>query len=124
MADFVEVMKTSDITDGMMKRFVVEEQDIVVARVDGKYYAAQGRCPHMRGYLSRGKLNGTVVTCPIHGSRFDLKNGKVVRWVTGKGFMSLMGRLMSAMGAAAKSEKPLAVYEVKIDGERVMVKVT
>jgi 3-phenylpropionate/trans-cinnamate dioxygenase ferredoxin component len=122
MADFTEVMKTGDLTDGMMKRVVLGEQDIIIARVEGKFYAAQGRCPHMRAYLSRGKLNGTVVTCPLHGSRFDLKNGKVVRWVTGKGIMSTMGKLMSMLGIAAKSEKPLAVYEIKVDGERVMVK--
>jgi 3-phenylpropionate/trans-cinnamate dioxygenase ferredoxin component len=122
MADFTEVMKTGDLADGMMKRFLLNEKDIVIARVDGKYYAAQGRCPHMQGYLSRGKLNGTVVTCPVHGSRFDLKNGKVVRWVSGKGIMSMFGRLLSMMGIAARSEKPLAVYEVKVDGERVLVK--
>jgi 3-phenylpropionate/trans-cinnamate dioxygenase ferredoxin subunit len=123
MADFSEVMKAGDLTDGMMKRVVLGEQDIIIARVEGKFYAAQGRCPHMRAYLSRGKLNGTVVTCPLHGSRFDLKTGKVVRWVTGKGIMSMMGRLMSMLGVAAKSEKPLAIYELKIDGERVMVKI-
>jgi 3-phenylpropionate/trans-cinnamate dioxygenase ferredoxin subunit len=123
MADFSEVMKAGDLTDGMMKRVVLGEQDIIIARVEGKFYAAQGRCPHMRAYLSRGKLNGTAVTCPLHGSRFDLKTGKVVRWVTGKGIMSMMGRLMSMLGVAAKSEKPLAIYELKIDGERVMVKI-
>jgi len=35
----------------------------------------------------------------------------------------MMGRLMSMLGVAAKSEKPLAIYELKIDGERVMVKI-
>jgi nitrite reductase/ring-hydroxylating ferredoxin subunit len=58
----------------------------------------------------------------LHGSRFDLKNGKVVRWVAGKGFMSMLGRLLSMLGMAAKSEKPLAVYEIKVDAERVLVK--
>ena len=122
MADFMEVMKAGDLTDGMMKRVVLGEQDIIIARGEGKFYAAQGRCPHMGAYLSRGKLNGTVVTCPLHGSRFDLKNGKVVRWVAGKGFMSMMGRLLSMLGLAAKSEKPLAVYEIKVESERVLVK--
>ena len=106
MADFSEVMKAGDLTDGMMKRVVLGEQDIIIARVEGKFYAAQGRCPHMRAYLSRGKLNGTVVTCPLHGSRFDLKTGKVVRWVTGKGIMSMMGRLMSMLTCTAMAGAP------------------
>lgn len=77
----------------------------------------------MHAFLSRGILKGTIVTCPMHGSQFDLKDGKVVRWVTGSGIKSLIGKLMSMLGMAQKHEKPLAVYEVRIDGERVMAKI-
>jgi len=122
MADYTELEKTGNFTDGMMKGIKVEGNDILLARIEGKYYAAAGRCPHMKGYLSKGKLKGTIVTCPIHGSQFDLKTGKVVRWVAGSGFMSLMGRLMSMIGMAAAGEKPLAVYEVKVENDRIMVK--
>lgn len=123
MVDYIEVGRTNYLTDGSMVRVYIEGQDIVLARVDGKYYAAAGRCPHMRGFLSRGKLKGTVVTCPVHGSRFDLKEGRVVRWVEGSGYKSLIGKFMSFMGIAAKEAKPLAIYEVKIDGDRVMAKI-
>ena len=123
MADFIEVGKTNDLTDGTMKRVYLQGKDILLARVDGKYYAAAGRCPHMKGLLSRGKLKGTLVICPMHGSQFDLKDGKVVRWVEGSGIMSFMGKLMSAIGMAAKKGKPLAIYEVKIEDERVMAKI-
>jgi 3-phenylpropionate/trans-cinnamate dioxygenase ferredoxin subunit len=105
MADFSEVMKAGDLTDGMMKRVVLGEQDIIIARVEGKFYAAQGRCPHMRAYLSRGKLNGTVVTCPLHGSRFDLKTGKVVRWVAGKGIHVDDGQADVHAGSRGKIRK-------------------
>lgn len=123
MADFIEVAKTKDLSDGMMKLVLADGKDILLARVNGRFYATTGRCPHMGGLLSKGKLQGTVVTCPVHGSRFDLKDGKVVRWVQGAGIMSCFGRLMSMMGMAAKSEKLLTVYEVKIEDERVMVKI-
>jgi len=124
MADFTELCKTNELTDGTMKRVYMEGKDITVARVAGKYYAAAGRCPHMGGFLSRGNLKGTIVTCPIHGSQFDLKDGRVIRWVTGAGLMSPMGKMASMFGMAAKQQKSLAVYEVKIDGERVMAKIT
>jgi 3-phenylpropionate/trans-cinnamate dioxygenase ferredoxin component len=123
MVDFIEIGRTNDLSDGTMVRVYIERKDVVLARVDGKYYAAAGRCPHMRGFLSRGKLKGTVVTCPVHGSRFDLRDGRVVRWVEGSGYKSLIGKFMSAMGIAAKEEKPLAVYEVKVDGDRIMAKI-
>ena len=124
MADFIEVGKTIDLSDGTMKRVSVEGKDILLARINGKYYAAAGRCPHMKALLSKGTLKGTVVTCPMHGSQFDLKDGKVVRWVEGSGIMSFMGKLMSALGMAAKREKPLAIYEVKIEDDSVMAKIT
>jgi len=124
MADFSEVCRINDLTEGTMKRVSMQDKDILLARVEGKFYAADGRCPHMHAYLSRGTLNGTVVTCPLHGSQFDLKTGKVVRWVRGKGLISLIGKLMSCLGMASKKEKPLTIYEVKIEGDRVMAKIS
>jgi 3-phenylpropionate/trans-cinnamate dioxygenase ferredoxin component len=123
MADFIEIGKTDDLNDGKMKQVNLEGKEILMARVDGKYYATTGRCPHMQGYLAKGKLDGTIITCPVHGSQFDLKSGKVARWVEGKGFISFMGKLMSVIGLAAKKEKPLVIYEIKIDGDRVMAKI-
>jgi len=35
----------------------------------------------------------------------------------------MMGKLMSALGLAAKKEKPLTVYEVKIEGNRILAKI-
>jgi nitrite reductase/ring-hydroxylating ferredoxin subunit len=55
MADFVEVGKINDLNDGMMKRVYTDGKDILLARVNGKYYAAAGRCPHMKGMLANGK---------------------------------------------------------------------
>ena len=123
MADFVEIGKTSDLADGVMKTLKIEGKDILLANITGKYYAASGHCPHMKALLSKGKLKGTIITCPMHGSQFDLKTGKVVRWVTGSGFMSFIGKLMSMIGIAAKSEKPLAIYEVKVENDRIMVRI-
>jgi nitrite reductase/ring-hydroxylating ferredoxin subunit len=122
MAEFTEIAKTSELSDGMMKKYMVGDKDVLLARAQGKYYAAQGRCPHMRAYLSRGTLKGTIVTCPLHGSQFDLATGKVVRWVEGKGFTSSIGKLMSMLGIAAKHQTPLTIYTVKIEGDRISVK--
>jgi 3-phenylpropionate/trans-cinnamate dioxygenase ferredoxin subunit len=124
MADFTEIGKTNEIAPGMMNGVKVNGKDILIALVDGKYYAAAGHCPHMKAYLAKGKLNGTIVSCPLHGSQFDLKNGKPVRWVTGLGFMSFMGRLMSSLGMAAKKEQSLDVFEVKVEGERITAKIS
>ena len=41
----------------------------------------------MGGKLSQGKLEGTAVTCPRHGSQFDLTDGRVVRWLKESGLV-------------------------------------
>jgi 3-phenylpropionate/trans-cinnamate dioxygenase ferredoxin subunit len=123
MTDFVEIGKKGDLADGKMKEISVRGQNILLAFTGGKYYAAASRCTHIGGHLSKGKLEGTVVTCPLHGSQFDLKDGKVIRWVAGSGIMSTMGKTMSAIGIAAKTAVPLAIYETKMEGDKIFVKI-
>lgn len=113
MSKFIEVAKTGDLKSGTMKMVMAEGREILLVRVGDKYYAVDNRCPHMKGDLSQGKLEGTVVTCPRHGSQFDISNGQVVRW--------LKGGLMSKLGSALKMSKALKVYNVRIERDRVLV---
>ena len=116
MGDFVPVSTTKELEGGAMKEVTVKGREILLARVGGRYYAVGNRCPHMGGILSDGKLEGTVVTCPKHGSQFDLGDGHVVRWLRGSG-------LFSTLGKALKSPKTLAIYNVKVEGDRILVEI-
>ena len=51
---------------------------VAVARLDDtkEYVAFDPRCPHARGPLAEGKLHGSVIVCPWHFFRFDLRTGK------------------------------------------------
>ena len=113
MSKFTEVGKIEELKSGTMKMVIVEGQEILLARVGGEYFATDNRCSHMNGDLSQGKLEGTIVTCPRHGSQFDLTNGQVVRW--------LKGGLISKLGGALKPPKALRVYNVKVEGDKVLV---
>ena len=114
MAGLVQVGRTTDLEDGTMKELSVQGHEILPAKIGHSYYAADNRCPHMGGKLSRGKIKGTVVTCPRHGSQFDLKNGEVVCWLKGTG-------LLSKIGKALKQPQPLTTYSVTVEGDRVMI---
>jgi len=116
MGKFVEVGKKDDLANGTMKEVKVEGHDILLARVANKYYAIDNRCPHFGGNLSRGRLEGTVVTCPLHGSQFDITDGHVVRWLKGSGFLS-------AVGKALKGPEPIATYKIKVEDGRVSIEV-
>ena len=116
MGEFLEVMKADKLKTGKMKAVDVAGQELLLAKVKGTFYAARNRCPHMGAKLSEGKLDGTVVTCPRHGSQFDLATGQVARWLKGSGVVSALGKML-------KSPRSLEVYKVKVDGGMVMVKI-
>ncbi len=73
---FVEIGKASEISDGKMKHVEVDGKEVLIANVGGKFYAISDRCGHMNVLLSMGNLKGYTVTCPFHGSTFDINTGK------------------------------------------------
>ena len=72
------VGKVSDVAPGRLLAIDVEGKRVVVANVEGRFFAIGDRCTHRGCSLSDGELSGTVVTCPCHGGQFDLTNGEVV----------------------------------------------
>ena len=48
---------------------------IVVCRVAGKLHAIEDNCSHRDAKLSEGRFRGTLITCPLHGAQFDVRNG-------------------------------------------------
>ncbi len=73
-----EVAKLAEIPVGTMKRVRAFDRDVLLSNVAGTIYATQNNCGHMRASLARGTLEGTVVTCALHGAKFDVTNGKNV----------------------------------------------
>ena len=73
------MLKVEKFEDGEFKVFKARGKDIMVARVEGKYYAVEDKCTHMGCKLSEGTLNDDAIECPCHGSMFDLKTGKVLK---------------------------------------------
>jgi 3-phenylpropionate/trans-cinnamate dioxygenase ferredoxin subunit len=114
MVPFVQIGVIGEMESGDMRAVQVNGREVLVARVGNEYFATDNRCPHMGGNLSRGTLQGTIVTCPRHGSRFDLSGGRVVRWLGGSGFLA-------AVGKALKAPRPLATYKVEVSGDRIML---
>jgi nitrite reductase/ring-hydroxylating ferredoxin subunit len=75
---FVDVADVNDVPAGKMKHIEEGEKEILLANSEGSVYALCDRCSHMNAPLSMGTLNGKVVTCPIHGARFDVTTGRKV----------------------------------------------
>ncbi len=82
-----------------MKGVTVNGKKIVIANVNRKFYAIGSVCTHVGGPLDKGRLEGNVVTCPWHGSKFDITNGNV-------------------MGGPARNPEP--TYRLMIQGKDIL----
>jgi len=76
--EFVSVLPDAELREGEMKRVDAAGVPVLLARVEGAVCAVAHTCSHLGGPLSEGKLEGDVVQCPWHGSRFNVKDGSVV----------------------------------------------
>ena len=76
--EFVPVAKTGAVPPGAMIVVAIDRERIMLANVDGAIYALRDMCGHRNAPLSRGKLNGHVVECPLHFAQFDVRTGKLV----------------------------------------------
>jgi nitrite reductase/ring-hydroxylating ferredoxin subunit len=100
-ADFVPVAQIGDISPGAMKCVAVDRERVLVANVDGRFYAISDICGHRNAPLSRGRLTGHVVECPLHFAQFDVRSGKLID---------------------GPVSADVAAYEVRVDGDMVLVK--
>ena len=105
---FIKIAETSEIPSGQTKAFKIAEKEILVANINGAYYAIGNICTHMRGDLSKGTLEGNAVTCPKHKAKFDVTTGKVVS-----------GPKVPFMHPKIKD---LPTYAVKVDGKDILLK--
>jgi 3-phenylpropionate/trans-cinnamate dioxygenase ferredoxin subunit len=102
MAAFIEVTNLEHIRPGTGSRFFIADKDVAIFNVDGKICAISDTCPHAGGSLGMGKLDGRIVTCPVHGMKFDVTTGCF----------------------AGTSEFGVAVYPAKIVGGTIMVAIS
>ena len=70
--------------------------EAAVFNVAGNFCATEAKCTHQQGPLSEGKLDGSTVTCPWHGSQFNVCTGEVLR---------------------GPAKDPLKTYQVVLDGD-------
>jgi nitrite reductase/ring-hydroxylating ferredoxin subunit len=76
--EYVAVANVADIPPGGMKCVAIDRNRVLLAQVDGRFYAISDICGHRNAPLSRGRLDGHVVECPLHFAQFDVRTGKLV----------------------------------------------
>jgi 3-phenylpropionate/trans-cinnamate dioxygenase ferredoxin subunit len=104
---FVKIATIDQVPSGTMEAYTVNGKEILATNYDGKYYAMNLKCTHMGGDLSRGKLEGRMVTCPRHGAKFDVTTGECIS-----------GPKMGFMKPKIKNG---TIYTVKVEGNNILV---
>jgi len=102
LSEYVKVCDVTDVPPGTMHPVDVGKNKLMIVNVDGALYALNRICTHETADLSTGFLVGSVVTCPLHLSRFDVKSGAVEN---------------------LPATVPLATYRLKVEGTSVYVQV-
>lgn len=74
----VKACGKSEVVAGTLRFVNAGGKDLVIANIDGKFYAMDNWCTHEQGNLSAGELNKNVLTCPEHGAQFDVMTGRVL----------------------------------------------
>jgi nitrite reductase/ring-hydroxylating ferredoxin subunit len=128
---FVDASDVKDVSLGNMKNVEIGEREILLANSDGKVYALCDRCSHMNAPLSIGTLNGKVVTCPMHGARYDVTTGKKIADPMApdpskfpepipEGLQKMFVRSAEIMSKVKTYDQP--TYETKVEGNRIKVR--
>ena len=102
LMEFVKVCKTSDVPNNGVKGFDVNGNGVLIANVGGKFYAINSVCTHAGCMLDDGDLSGEDITCPCHGSVFDVTSGKVVN---------------------GPAEEPEQKYQLKVENNEIFVEI-
>ena len=98
---FVPVTRASELAPGAMTWVAIDCERVLIANVDGAFYALQDSCGHRQAPLSQGTLEGHVIECPLHFAQFDVRTGKLLT------------------GPAAAD---IPTYQVRVEGDTVYVK--
>jgi len=97
----VIVGRTSDIPRGKMVHATAGGKEILIANIEGNYYAMSNICNHSGAELHEGELSGKELTCPWHGAKWDATTGSLL-WFPQK-------------------LKPLESYKVNVQNDTIYV---
>lgn len=98
--EFHAVAKLGDLDEDETMKIMVGRIEIALYNLSGEIHASDNVCTHASGSLAEGFIEDGKIECPQHGGCFDIKTGKAL---------------------TAPANDDLRTYEVKIEGEQILV---
>ena len=100
--NWVDALSTDELPSDDVIGVEVAGRDIALYNVDGQIYATDNVCTHGHARLCEGFLEGHEIECPLHQGKFDVRDGRPT---------------------CEPAEEPLRSYPVKIEGQRVWLRI-
>jgi nitrite reductase/ring-hydroxylating ferredoxin subunit len=116
----IKVAAVADVSADKVLKASANGQSVLVAKVGDKYCSIANKCPHLGLPMAKGKFENGVVTCPFHGSKFEICTGKNVEWVDSVVGIPLPG-IAKKMMAMGKAPTDVASFAVTQEGEDLFI---
>jgi 3-phenylpropionate/trans-cinnamate dioxygenase ferredoxin subunit len=93
-AQYVDVVACAEIAPGALRDFEVAGHKLLICRSGDEYFAIENKCSHTGAPMTRGRLRGDCIVCPVHGARFQLRDGKHLTPPASSGLRTFATRLV------------------------------
>lgn len=74
----MKILKTESLPRNSLRYLIIDENEIMVINLDNDFFCLEARCTHAGAPLFEGELEGDIITCPWHGSRFRITDGSAI----------------------------------------------
>jgi 3-phenylpropionate/trans-cinnamate dioxygenase ferredoxin subunit len=98
--NWIEVAATDEIPLATMKRVEIDGKRYLIAHTESAFYAVDDHCSHEEVSLYLGCIQGEMIKCSLHGSRFSLRTGEPME---------------------EPATEPIETYAVRLDGNRLYI---
>lgn len=99
-SDWIEVAAIDEIPKRTMKRVEIGNKRLLIAHSDTAYYAVDDLCSHEEVSLYLGCIQGEMIKCSLHGSRFSLQTGEPME---------------------EPATEPIGTYAIKCEGNSILI---
>jgi 3-phenylpropionate/trans-cinnamate dioxygenase ferredoxin subunit len=96
-----KVASTSEVDEDEPAAAEIGDKLVAIFKIGDEFFATENVCPHAFVMLSEGFVEDGQVECPLHAAKFDIRTGKCL---------------------APPAEEDLTVYQVKVEGDDIFVK--
>lgn len=73
------VATTGEIPEGRMHAVVIDGRELLICHTRDGWFTVDNSCTHAAAKMNEGRLAGCRLSCPLHGARFDVRDGRVLR---------------------------------------------